>query len=256
MVGTPLRTSDRSVRRGTRPLLSLFSFLLAGSVVLTACGGGEESPEPEGGPDAQNTAAGATLSGQWPLTGFPAEGAAPKHPVMVVKIDNTGSSNPQIGLSKADFVTEELVEGGSTRLAVFYYSQVPGKVGPVRSMRATDIGIVKPAEAVLVASGGAPATVRRVKAAGITTVAEGGTGYSRDSGRQAPYNLFMDLPALARTLKAPQPPENYFNWGEESEFPGGQRARRIAATFSGGHTTSWTFRKGKYVNLKIGRAHV
>ena len=39
---------------------------------------------------------------------------------MVVKIDNT-EAQPQLGLGKADLITEELVEGGSTRLAVFYY---------------------------------------------------------------------------------------------------------------------------------------
>ena len=115
-------------------------------------------------------------------------------------------------------------------------------------MRATDIGIIKPADAVLVASGGAPATMRRVRSAGIKVVSEGGTGYERDSGRQSPYNLFMNLPALAKTLKSSGPPDNYFSWGEEGEFPGGQRARKIAATFSGGHTTNWEFRKGQYVN--------
>ena len=224
------------------------SLVLAGSLALTACGG-DDAPEAADSPDAQNTAAGATLQGRWPLTGLPAEGAAPKHPVMVVKIDNTGSSNPQIGLSKADLITEELVEGGSTRLAVFYYSQLPGRVGPVRSMRATDIGIVKPADATLVASGGAPVTVRRLKAAGIKVVSEGGPGYSRDSSRNAPYNLFMDLPNLADKLKSPAPPDNYFSWGEASDFPSGQRARSIAATFSGGYTTNWQFRKGGYVNL-------
>ncbi len=39
-------------------------------------------------------------------------------------------------------MVEELVEGGLTRLAVFFYSQVPDNAGPVRSMRASDIGIV------------------------------------------------------------------------------------------------------------------
>jgi hypothetical protein len=243
-----MRPEIRRPRRGARQLLSLASIVLAGSVALTACGG-DETSDAAGSPDAQNTAAGATLAGQWPLTGLPAEGDAPKHPAVVVKIDNTGSSNPQIGLSKADLVTEELVEGGSTRLAVFYYSQLPGRVGPVRSMRATDIGIVKPADATLVASGGAPVTVRRVKASGIKVVSEGGKGYERDSSRSAPYNLFMDLPALAGTLKSPTPPDNYFSWGEEGDFPRGQRARSIAATFSGGHTTNWQFRKGGYVNL-------
>ncbi len=230
--------------------LSLVSFVLVAAVAIAGCGSEEPSsvPEPDSSPETQSTATAATLSGQWPLTGLPAEGPAPRHPVLVVKIDNSASSNPQVGLGAADLVTEELVEGGSTRLAVFYYSQIPDRVGPVRSMRATDIGIVKPAEAVLVASGGAPPTVRRVQAAGIKVVSEGGVGYSRDSSRSAPYNLFMDLPALARSLKAPEPPEAYLTWGDAADFPKGKRARTVAATFSGGHTTSWQFRDGTYAN--------
>jgi hypothetical protein len=248
MVGIPLRSSLRTGRRGRRSL-PLLSLVLAGSVALAACGGGDEAPATEEGPDAQNTASGATLMGQWPLTGLPAEGKAPRHPVMVVKIDNTGASNPQVGLGSADLVAEELVEGGSTRLAVFYYSEVPDRVGPVRSMRATDIGIVKPAEGVLVASGGAPSAERRVNAAGIKVVGEGGTGYTRDNSRRSPYNLFMDLPVLAKTLKDDQPPSPYFTWGDAEDFPSGQQARSISASFSGGHTTNWEFRQGKYVNL-------
>jgi hypothetical protein len=221
-------------------------------LALAGCGGGEEpaaAPEAESSPTAQRTADGSTLLGRWPLTGLPAKGEAPGHPPMVVKIDNTASSQPQVGLGKAALVAEELVEGGSTRLAVFYYSQVPGRVGPVRSMRATDIGIVKPADGVLVASGGAPSTVRRVQNAGIKVVSEGGPGFARDGSRSAPYNLFMSLPALARTLKDTTPPANYFSWGEEGDFPEGKRARSIAATFSGLHTTSWKYRGGTYVNL-------
>ncbi len=247
MVGIALRFSPRPRRLGPRPLVAL---CLTATLALAGCGDdSKDSPEAEGAPQGQNTAAGATLSGQWPLTGLPAEGSAPKHPVMVVKIDNTSSSSPQVGLGKADLVTEELVEGGSTRLAVFYYSQVPKKVGPVRSFRASDIGIVQPADGVLVASGGAGPTVRRVQAAKIKTVTEGGKGYFRDSGRSAPYNLFMDLPKLATSLKAPAPPENYLPWGPEAEFPKGQPAKGFAAQFSGGHTTRWKYQGGTYTNL-------
>jgi hypothetical protein len=167
--------------------------------------------------------------------------------VLVVKIDNSVSSQPQIGLGAADLVTEELVEGGSTRLAVFYYSRVPQLVGPVRSMRATDIGIVKPAKAVLVASGGAPPTVARVKAAGITAYTEGATGYRRDTSRRAPYNLFMGLSRLARTTKARESVRSYLPFGAAA-LPKGRRARGLAATFSGSHTTRWTYRGGRYVN--------
>lgn len=243
MSGTPLRSSGRKFRLAPLPLVALF---LAGSLVLAGCGG--DDPGSEESPEGQDTAAGATLSGQWPLTGLAADGPAPRHPVMVVKIDNTSASNPQVGLGRADLVVEELVEGGSTRLAVFYYSQVPKSVGPVRSYRATDIGIVKPANAVLVASGGAGPTVRRMQAANIKTVTEGATGYYRDSGRVSPYNLFMNLPKLARSLKSSGAPENYLSWGSPESFPGGQPAKRIAAQFSGGQTTSWMYRDGEYVN--------
>lgn len=196
----------------------------------------------------QNSAKGLTVSGEWPLTGLAANGAAPSHPVMIVKIDNSANSSPQIGLSKADLVTEELVEGGSTRLAVFFYQHVPKLVGPVRSMRATDIGIVKPAKAVLVASGGAPPTVKRIKGAHIRAFTEGATGYERSSSRQAPYNLFMVLTRLAHTLHSTTALGSYLPFGPASNLPKGQKAGGLSAVFSGSHTTQWTYQAGHYVN--------
>jgi hypothetical protein len=234
----------------TRRRRALVALAAVAALALAGCSDDSTTaPAGDQGPDGQATAEGMTLAGQWPLTGLPASGAAPKHPVIVVKIDNSSNSSPQIGLRSADLVTEELVEGGSTRLAVFYYSKLPRVAGPVRSMRATDIGIVEPAEAVLVASGGAPPTVRRVAAAGIKTFTEGATGYSRASDRSAPYNLMMSLPTLAKTLKTPAPPENYLPWGSAADLPKGQPAKRVAAQFSGGHTTNWEYQGGKYVNL-------
>lgn len=241
------RSAARLARR--RRLQGVVALAAVASLTLAGCSDDPSTPAGEEGPEAQATADGVDLMGQWPLTGLPADTEAPRHPVMVVKMDNTSSSSPQVGLSKADLVTEELVEGGMTRLAVFYYSQTPRQVGPVRSMRATDIGIVQPAEAALVASGGAPPTVRRVDAAGIDTFTEGAKGYVRATDRSAPYNLMMNLPVLAKSLKAPEPPANYLPWGDADEFPKGQKARGIAAQFSGGHTTNWQFRGGKYDNL-------
>jgi hypothetical protein len=222
---------------------------LSAVLALAGCSkGSEKDADGNGTPDAQETAQGLTVAGQWPLTGEPAKGEAPGHPVMIVKIDNTESSSPQLGLSKADLITEELVEGGSTRLAVFFYKHVPKRVGPVRSMRATDIGIVKPAKAVLVASGGAPPTVRRIKGAGIKAYTEGAKGYSRDTSRRAPYNLFMDLARLAKGVKAKDTVDSYLPFGSAQDLPQGQKAGGLAAQFSGGHTTNWKYQGGKYVN--------
>src|SRR4029453_18673812 len=50
-------------------------------------------------------------------------------PVYAVKIDNTAKAHPQAGLSKADVVYVEQVEGGVTRIAAIYSSRYPKHVG-------------------------------------------------------------------------------------------------------------------------------
>ncbi len=183
-----------------------------------------------------------------PLTGLPVEGKVPTHPVLAVKVDNSSNSAPQVGLGSADLVAEELVEGGITRLAAFYYTDVPGNVGPVRSMRATDIGIVQPLDAVLVASGGAPPTVTRVKDAGIRTFTEGAPGYYRETGRVAPYNLFMRLQELAKTLDDSKPPAPYLPFESSPSLPKGEPATGLTAEFSPSSSSTFELREGRYVN--------
>ena len=231
--------------------LTTTATLLATAMLLAACGGQEESPEPEGAP-GQEIAAGSTLGQTWPLTGLDVEGedsSLQTHPVMVAKIDNTASSAPQIGLGSADMVVEELVEGGMTRLAVFYYSEIPGTVGPVRSMRASDIGIVSPVDAEVVTSGAAPVTIKRVSGAGIKFYGEGSAGFSRASDRSAPYNLMADLGKVVDSMgdREDARPDDYLPWGDAKDLPKGKKATTIAAGF-GGHTTNWVFRKDGYVN--------
>jgi Protein of unknown function (DUF3048) N-terminal domain/Protein of unknown function (DUF3048) C-terminal domain len=243
----PLRVRRRRLRRlRVGRDSALVALTLTGSLVLAGCHGSPSAPAQA--PSGQSTAKGLTVTGRWPLTGEPALGRAPGHPVMVVKIDNSANSSPQVGLSGADLITEELVEGGSTRLAVFYYQHTPTRVGPVRSMRATDIGIVKPAQAVLVASGGAPPTVRRIRAAHISTFLEGAPGFRRDTSRRAPYNLFVDLSRLSSTLKAEQTVPSYLPFGDPGDLPRGTRATGLSARFSGGHTTRWRYVSGRYVD--------
>ena len=233
--------------RSTRLLVVALAALL--SLTLVACGGGDEK-KASAKPDSQPIEGGAKLAALWPLTGQPVEGSTPNRPVLVTKIDNTANSRPQLGLKKADLVTEELVEGGMTRLAVFFYQQLPDVAGPVRSMRASDIGIVKPAHGVIVASGAAPPTIGRLKAAKVPFYTEGGPGYFREGSRHAPYNLMVHLAQTAKAAKNKAVvPASYLPWGKESDFSGSQPATRIDAIFSRGHTTSWQFKGGKYKNL-------
>ncbi len=240
----------RPLRRGNR--VAVFVVALTAGLVLAACGGDPEEPADES-PDAQSVTSGTELTQTWPLTGLPVTGddtAGQSHPVLVVKMDNTGGSAPQQGLDKADLVVEELVEGGVTRLAAFFYSAIPTETGPVRSMRASDIGIVAPVGATMVTSGAAAVTLERISGAGIPYFSEGSPGFYRDSGRRAPYNLMTDLAETAKAadLGKEVTPDDYLSWGTSEDLPRGQKAKVIQASFSGGHTTYWRYKGGGYVN--------
>ncbi len=157
-----------------------------------------------------------------------------------MKVDNTSSADPQLGLNEADMIVEELVEGGLTRLAAFYYSAIPPQVGPVRSMRASDIGITEPANAFIVASGAAPKTMMLLNQAGVDRVTEGAVGFYRSSARPSPYNLMMKLPVLAKHVDRPwkPPAAPYLPFGGPA-FHGTVPVTAITATLSGAHTDSW-----------------
>jgi hypothetical protein len=137
-------------------------------------------------------------------------------------------------------VAEELVEGGFTRLVAFYYQDAPGLVGPVRSMRASDIPIVKPTNAVIIAAGGAASTKRRVAAAGISNLGEGSPGFERDDSRSAPYNLYAHLSQIAAhpTGRWEPPAGPYFQFGD-TDLTDARQVTKISAEFSGAHTTDW-----------------
>jgi hypothetical protein len=226
--------------------------LVAASLVLAGCGGDDESANDDQAPASQQVAGSQQLASTWPLTGLPVTGDATadqEHPVLVTKMDNTASSAPQIGLGSADLVVEELVEGGLTRLAAFYYSELPDNVGPVRSMRASDIGIVSPVEGTMVTSGAAARTIARLHDAGVKFFHEGDKGFERDGSRHSPYNLFADLTTVAGEAHVDAArPADYLPWGDEKDFPQGQPAKKIAASFGGGHTTSWSYDGKGYVN--------
>lgn len=234
-----------------RRLALTLSALTATGLMLTACGGSSSSsPSGEGPQQVEN---GQSITQFWPLTGLKVasnQTSALDHPVLVAKMDNTASSQPQVGLSKADMVVEELVEGGLTRLAAFYYSDIPDNVGPIRSMRASDIDVVSPVHATMVTSGAAGRTIALIKGAHIPFYGEGSKGMYRSTQRAAPYNLFVHLNEIAKVAKTkPSTPPDYLQWGSAKSLPKGIKVTSIGARFSGGHTTEWKFENGTYHNL-------
>ncbi|QBX54396.1 DUF3048 domain-containing protein [Nocardioides seonyuensis] len=242
-----LRPSSAGRSSARRPARAAAVALVAASLLLAGCSGSDEPAEPSS--DSEPTAEATEEPPEpsyWPLTGLERKGKAPQHPVIVTKVDNTSSSAPQVGLGSADMVVEELVEGGMTRLAAFYYSKLPSNIGPVRSMRASDIGIV-PEDATVVTSGAAQITLNRINAAKIPYVTEGAPGVYRESSRSAPYNLFARLDEIAKKARTGEEPRPYLDFGTAEDLPRGKKARSLVASF-GGHATSWSYAGGKYVN--------
>ncbi len=90
-----------------------------------------------------------------PLTGLSVDDPAvlqrrPLH----IRIGNDPAARPQVGLSGADLVYEEIVEWWVTRYTAVYLSQTPETVGPIRSARLINTQLTQQYSAALVNSGG------------------------------------------------------------------------------------------------------
>jgi hypothetical protein len=86
----------------------------------------------------------------------PLTGLAPKtSPIVVIKVDNAVTARRyQRGLGQAAIVYQELVESGQTRFAAVYDNAYDGEVGPIRSVRETDLELLPQYGRVAVAFSG------------------------------------------------------------------------------------------------------
>jgi hypothetical protein len=110
------------------------------------------APTPPAAPSPTATAAGN------PLTGL----AVQRHPIVVIKVDNaTTARRYQKGLGHAAIVYQELVESGQTRFAAVFDNAYDGEVGPIRSVRETDIELLPQYGRVAVAFSGGNSGVKR-----------------------------------------------------------------------------------------------
>ena len=126
-------------------------------------------------------------------------------------MDNLPGARPQTGLSQADIVYEEPVEGGITRfIAIFQCHDAP-RVEPVRSGRLIDPQILSqygPHPLLGYAGAIAPA-VAAIDASSLVDVGVDRappSAYWRDPQRAAPHNLVTTTPALYAAGAAAHPP--------------------------------------------------
>jgi Protein of unknown function (DUF3048) N-terminal domain/Protein of unknown function (DUF3048) C-terminal domain len=183
-----------------------------------------------------------------PLTGVPGDfGGRIKRPALIVKIDNVSAARPQSGLRQADIVIEEPVEGNLTRLAAVFHSTDASVVGPVRSVRTSDLEIIPLFRRPLFASsGGNGGVVPQLHRANVVDVGANvsGQGFRRNPSRPAPHNLYTSTPELyGKAPEQPPPPRPLFHYLRRGERPGpgAVPVHGVALRFGGSEVSRFTW---------------
>jgi len=126
--------------------------------------------------------------------------------ILAVKIDDSISARPQIGIDRADIVYIEQVEGGLTRLATIFSSEIPTLIGPIRSARISDIEILAQYGRVVFAYSGAQSKLLPViSAANLNDYGaqrQSPTIYTRDESRTAPTNMVLRADLLLEKVRS------------------------------------------------------
>ncbi|MEU1281896.1 DUF3048 domain-containing protein [Streptomyces sp. NPDC005805] len=172
----------RARRQGRGGRIAALLSAAALLVGLAACS--DPAPRPE--PTAPPTAAPRTSY----FTGLPGRNG----PVLAVKIDNVRPARPHTGLGAADIVYVEPVEAGLTRLLAVYSTELPPRIGPVRSARESDLELLRQFDRPALAySGAQSALLPLIEAAPLVGLPPGRApdAYVRSGDRPAPHNLYL-----------------------------------------------------------------
>jgi hypothetical protein len=233
--------------------------LLGGlSLALAACTGSTTPPTPT--PSTSTVAVPATVAPSkqavptptvapvWPLTGMPVTGTAANRPALAVKIENTAEARPQEGLNEADLVWENIVEFDVSRFNAVFQSQVPGEIGPIRSVRPMDMPESAPLHGLFAYSGGQPGILALAQSSGEQNFSfdSGNSAFYRIKARPAPHNVYShpaDIWAQADPSRvAPKP---WFQFGrsaaQASAVVAGTPANVLSFKLSAYAHPSWTW---------------
>lgn len=245
--------------------------LLAGSLLFSACGGGEKKDTPTeeaadlvADEEAQETTTTEAPKVMAPLSGRPIDDATAARAAVSIKVDNSPSGRPQAGLEKADLIVEEKVEGGVTRFIAIYQSQESELVGPIRSLRTTDRPVVSAFRGVFAFSDGVAFTLNRLKGAPVVTVTErdDAAAFVHPKGRRRPFATFAATARLRREAGAEaQPPAAAFPFLAEGEAfaPSGAAPAAKASIDYGGSTSGsfeWDAATGTWLRSSNSRPHL
>jgi hypothetical protein len=237
------------------------------SLLLSACSSQalevEQAPPPVVEETEEEQAAALDVP-RHPLTGFELGTNTVSGPSLAIKIDNTGPGRPQVGISAADLVFEELVEGGVTRYLAVYHTAIPDEVGPVRSGRPQDADLVVSLGGVFIFSGVGNQNVRDIiRQTGLTLVEHdrpsdsqpGWKSFFRSTRKSAPLNLHIRASELLENYTSLDAPQQQFEYrtnpAESSAFVDGVDAESINVVFSSLAASVWEWDAASGTYLKF-----
>jgi hypothetical protein len=224
------------VRRRARRPLARVGFVGVGfaGLVLSAC----SSSAPSG------TRTTATGEAACPLSGVPAPtGGVLNRPAMAVKVDNYPTARPQSGLDKADIVFEEPVEGGITRYVAVFQCNDAALIGPVRSARNIDIGILGQLGRPLLAHvGGIDPVVQNILASPIVNVdlGQSRTLVIHPAGKVPPHADYTSTALVyGRHPDLTTPPQPLFTYSNTR--PTGSAVSTVNINYSSASNVTWRY---------------
>jgi hypothetical protein len=215
--------------------LALVAILIVGAVVIAGGGDDEQAATTTRPKPTTTTTTTALITTTTepptgpvaPLTGLRVtDPALINRPPLAVKIDNLDSPGesavPQSGLIRADVVFEEVVEGNITRLVAVFHSRQPGRVGPIRSARTTDVQLLPQLGRPLLAWSGGNAGVTQAVRTSPSIIDAGWDSqprsFARDHSRRAPHNLYAQGDELwDRAPAGTPPPPQLFEYRKTGE---------------------------------------
>lgn len=200
-----------------------------------------------------------------PLTGLPTGSAELARRPLIVQISNAPPLvRPQAGIGAADVLFEYEVEGGLTRFSGVFLSQLPQRVGSIRSARLIDDQLIPMFGAVFAYSGaseGVTAVLNQADYAARTfsNMRLDAPWFWRDPNIEPPHNLFLNAAALINDFPAESAgPVDLDGWAFRGEPP--PNASGLALTIEVDYPATaavWQYdaTSGLYARASDGLAH-
>jgi hypothetical protein len=234
-------------------LVGVATLVVVALVALSLSRGGDvRSAVPSAGSETPSPSASPAAPVVSPFTGLPVPAG---RPVLAVKIDNVRPARPPTGLTKADVVYVEPVEGGLSRILAVFSSRLPASVGPVRSARESDLELLEQfGHPALAFSGANRRVLELVRDAPVTEVSPDrvSKAYRRSSARPAPHNLFADPRKLLASARDVSPARDIgFRFGALPAGVGTPTTSREVRY--GAATTAFRWQGGRWLVAMDGR---